>query len=757
MSSQVKIALRPPPNVDFVDGYPGIPPSPERPQAAIKGSIELRPAPGHQVEAKWVRLEFRKIETLPGGGQTNTFIDFIGSSPIDVWQAKNEWDVLQMQDIPFHIRIPESIPPTITLDHGAGIKYDLVASLCIKGKKDFFLRTTSPTISANTQIIIDKHELHSTWPIYAQPDARSSVGEGVTLTVERTFSCYGPGDRVVVRATVLADQFYSVVVRGYEFALRETVVYRPASSPKKSDPQIRTTHLGEQKMPLNTRFPLGMQHTAELGCQIPQTYVLATVNTARYIEVSYSMRVAVILSDGKQVAVDLPITLSNWPRSVSVEAVRRIGFAPNLSGPGARPPSIPGVQSPPLSLPPPQYRQPPYTTLDEARAGALDGVSGRTDPLEEIPSLGHSGVGKSNGYPSPAGGDIYEFGAPSGPNAQPSIYHEVPPNTRWSTASVVDTPSFANGSSSVDYSTPSTTAQDDSWRPGVSQRVRDSPFTVANADMNTPEATPQPKQKYLSAKEKRLLEHMEEVNRPYQRQSQSAEARAGPPGYHTNADAPFANPAGNGAPLISPAFMSSPATVTVLPRQPKVPQIVLASPPPTTRPSEVAASPQSAGSSSAGGTPTSAERSRWLSAADANRLLTERFKQGAPQIAHGPPLSTTPPSEAVALPQPAELSSPGGAPTPAGRRWLTATEEKRLLRERYEQGAPQAAHESTPPTTRPSEAAAPPQPAGPPYAGGAPAAAERRWPSTEEEKKRLYERAVARVDMVRQRANLPEV
>jgi hypothetical protein len=36
--SQAKLTLRPPPNIDFVQGYPGIPPgAPDRPQAAVKG------------------------------------------------------------------------------------------------------------------------------------------------------------------------------------------------------------------------------------------------------------------------------------------------------------------------------------------------------------------------------------------------------------------------------------------------------------------------------------------------------------------------------------------------------------------------------------------------------------------------------------------------------------------------------------------------------------------------------------------------
>lgn len=94
-------------------GYPGIPPgAPDRPQAAVKGvrvqqydhtkcisflvvqAIEVRV--GLQgVKAKWVRIELRKVETLPGGGQANTFYDFVGPSPVNLWNSSDEYGVLK--------------------------------------------------------------------------------------------------------------------------------------------------------------------------------------------------------------------------------------------------------------------------------------------------------------------------------------------------------------------------------------------------------------------------------------------------------------------------------------------------------------------------------------------------------------------------------------------------------------------------------------------------------------------------------------
>lgn len=46
------------------------------------------------MKAKWVRIELRKVETLPGGGPANTFYDFVGPSPVNLWSTSDEYGVL---------------------------------------------------------------------------------------------------------------------------------------------------------------------------------------------------------------------------------------------------------------------------------------------------------------------------------------------------------------------------------------------------------------------------------------------------------------------------------------------------------------------------------------------------------------------------------------------------------------------------------------------------------------------------------------
>ncbi|KAJ7098146.1 hypothetical protein B0H15DRAFT_646846 [Mycena belliarum] len=330
--SQVKLTLRPPPNVDFVHGYPGIPPGPDRPQAAVKGAIEVRVGP-QGAKAKWVRIELRKVETLPGGGVVNTFHDFVGPSPVNLWSASEEYGLLRSQDFPFSIRIPESIPPSIDLLNQAGITYELVASVCTKGKKLFLRKRKSVVVSTQADIIIDKHELHSTWPVYSQPETRNIAQEGVTLIVERNCTCYGPGDRVALFATVKSDALHTVILRGFELTLKESTIFRagPYTSGKKSAPQVRQLTISENKFPVNATLYGGTNHRTELTCAISPDHTTTTLNAARHIDVTYTLSVKALMGTGTPLIMDLPVIVSNWQRTVSAEAIKRIGPAPSLS------------------------------------------------------------------------------------------------------------------------------------------------------------------------------------------------------------------------------------------------------------------------------------------------------------------------------------------------------------------------------------------------------------------------------------------
>ncbi|KAG9016627.1 hypothetical protein FRB90_002742 [Tulasnella sp. 427] len=362
--------------------FPGIPSHlPERPPASVRGVVELRPS-GNSVKAKWVKIELRKIETLPGGGQSNTYADLVGESPVILWQAKNEWDEIRSQDLSFQIRVPESIPPSLALERSAGIKYELVASMQTKGKKGLLRRESTVEVNASCPIVIDKHELHSAWPMYARPESRSKTLDGYTLTVNRTHQAYGPGDRIAVQTLVKNDTPQVNQVRYYEFSLREHAMYKPAgiqngTRKMMTQPQTRTRAIVEQRIPITMASPLhpGMQAKAELSLQVPFNQTTTTVSFAHRIEVQFVIHVRAVLATGLQLYLDLPITMSNWTRSQSIDVVRRIGPAGTFSNPGG----APG----PVTTPPAGYEQHPMANPAQSPPGQPQmgwPPNGATDP-----------------------------------------------------------------------------------------------------------------------------------------------------------------------------------------------------------------------------------------------------------------------------------------------------------------------------------------------------------------------------------------
>lgn len=178
----------------------------------------------------------------------------------------------------------------------------------------------APIRETTAPIVIDKHELHSAWPAYLQPDTREVEKDGFQLTVERFATCYGPGDRVVMKCTIKSTSGTGAI-RSYEMALRETAIFRrgPSSGTKSNvGPTVRSTFVGSEKLPVRVVIRPGLTDTVELKCTIPASHTTTTVVTAQHIEIVYSVAVRATLEGGGDLVIDnMPVMMSNWPRCVS--------------------------------------------------------------------------------------------------------------------------------------------------------------------------------------------------------------------------------------------------------------------------------------------------------------------------------------------------------------------------------------------------------------------------------------------------------
>ncbi|CDU23542.1 uncharacterized protein SPSC_02171 [Sporisorium scitamineum] len=395
--SQPKLTLRPPPHREFIQGFPGIVGSNTRPPAHVAGTVEVRLGT-KGLKAAWLRIELRKLETLPGG---ESWGELIGRGPIDVWSARKDeaykseaekgWELLQTADFPFQVAIPAGLPPSAKLEKNAGIGYELVTSLCVRSKKGLLKKETTSSIIQNTHPLwLDKHELHSTWPVYSTPEDHEAIQDDMRVKVMRARTCYGPGDNVDVRVIVTSDRVSPIKVKSISLSVRETITFKggakKAFGSNKAASQ-KTESLSSKSKSFGKKVYKGDTHTFDLTCQIPRTHTLMTIQTAKHIEVSYTLRVQVETAKKPIIIDHLPITVSNFTKTASDALMDRIGWVPGLSAPAD-------------SVNPDLYAQ------DFATMPPSGSHSGQPAITRSISFGGSTYSAGRNSYPGYAGGDL---------------------------------------------------------------------------------------------------------------------------------------------------------------------------------------------------------------------------------------------------------------------------------------------------------------------------------------------------------------
>ena len=183
--------------------------------------------------------------------------------------------------------------------------------------RGFLRKAKSVVVSTTAPVIIDKHELHSTWPVYCQTEQRQMSQDDINLIVERNRTCFGPGDRISVVATVKSDSLHTVILRGFEILLKEATVFRPGIAPgRRAAPLANQVAISENKVAVNATLYGGTSHNSELACMVPVNHTTPTLTAARHIDVTYTLSVKALLATGTPLSMDLPIVMSNWQRCV---------------------------------------------------------------------------------------------------------------------------------------------------------------------------------------------------------------------------------------------------------------------------------------------------------------------------------------------------------------------------------------------------------------------------------------------------------
>lgn len=291
-SHPARLSLRAPPHLPFIQGFPGIPGDKERRQPAICGTVEVRVGV-QPIKAKWVRVEIRKHESLPpgfpGSGDTWELVGEINT----LWQSQGkEFDLLQTADFKFFLPLPETMPPTVEMMKGTGVWYELVAALSYRKKGGIFKSDSANIMKVTEPIRITKHELHSVWPVYNNPDQKTVVGQDLSMTIQRPGVAFGPGDRILLTAALKSNRPTPFKLRGFECTLLEVVTSIPDPK-KKAQPIVKSRPIAQARCAVDESLGRGGEKSARIDMAAPAD-LLVTVRHAKTLEVGYELQVKAV-------------------------------------------------------------------------------------------------------------------------------------------------------------------------------------------------------------------------------------------------------------------------------------------------------------------------------------------------------------------------------------------------------------------------------------------------------------------------------
>jgi hypothetical protein len=302
MSHPARLSLRAPPHLPFIQGWPGIPPTEggKRVAAGISGTVEVRVG-AQAVKAKWLRVELRRHEQLPPGfPSTQPTWEHVGEINT-LWSSSQgkEYDQLDTSDFRFFLPLPETTPPSVEMMKGSGVRYELVAALCYKRKGGIFKSDSAEIIKVSEPLNIIKHELHSVWPVYNNPDSKAVNAQDVTMTVQRPGVAFGPGDRILLTASIKSSRAIPFKLRGFECTLMEVVTMfaRPAKDKKKkaqAGPVVKSRPIAQARCAVDESVGRGGEKSARIDMAVPVENLLVTVRHAKTLEVGYELQVKAV-------------------------------------------------------------------------------------------------------------------------------------------------------------------------------------------------------------------------------------------------------------------------------------------------------------------------------------------------------------------------------------------------------------------------------------------------------------------------------
>jgi hypothetical protein len=155
-------------------------------------------------------------------------------------------------------------------------------------------------------------------------DTRTTVKDGIHLSVHRPTTAFGPTDRVMLSAAVHSERSQPLRLQGFLAQIFEHSTFHvPPAKRVKASTTVRSRTVAEVRVPVNEMLGTGHDQVRRMALEIPAERMLVTTNNAKLIEVQYELCVKAVLEGSEEVKVDkLRYIVGVFPRNHAVQAVR---------------------------------------------------------------------------------------------------------------------------------------------------------------------------------------------------------------------------------------------------------------------------------------------------------------------------------------------------------------------------------------------------------------------------------------------------
>ena len=315
--------LRPPPNRDFMQGYPGISGRDTRPEAHFAGTVTVTNV-SKGMTVSWIHIELAKIESLPSN---KAWTEFIGTEPISVWHAadgegaNDTYLPLDRTTFDFAIPIPRNLPPSMMIDKRSGIRYCLVATMAAQVRRGIFRKVDVPvTAEASCFVTLPKFEMLSSWPMLNLPEEYEAQARSFRMKIMKNRIYFAVGEPIALRAIVHSHTNVPRKVKNIKVSLLQTLITSEGGGQSSKEVVLATKSHSIRKKLANDE--VGMY---DLSVIVPKRRTLMDVSAAEHIEVYHNIIVELATEVEKLVIDKVLVRITPFTETASAAIMGRIG------------------------------------------------------------------------------------------------------------------------------------------------------------------------------------------------------------------------------------------------------------------------------------------------------------------------------------------------------------------------------------------------------------------------------------------------